>query len=280
MQEVLEQQCFEGERALFMRKNLKILNSVFQNGESPLKECSDIELANTLFKWKYPMWYGKNFILNDCILFDTARAGIWYTDNITMKNCEIQAPKTFRRSTNIVLENVSMPNAEETLWSCDKIKLNNVSVHGNYLAMNASNMEVDNLHLSGNYVFDGAQNLVIRNSKLLTKDAFWNAKNVQVFDSYICGEYLGWNSENVTFVNCLIESNQGMCYMDKLKLVNCRLLNTTLAFEYSSVEASVSGMIDSIKNPIAGSIEADHIKEVIFDDPAIDPKRTNIITKD
>lgn len=37
---------------------------------------------------------------------------------------------------------------------------------------------------------------------------------------------------------------------------NCRLLNTTLAFEYSTVEAEIVGKIDSVLNPSKGTIIA------------------------
>ena len=98
--------------------------------------------------------------------------------------------------------------------------------------MNSSDLEIDRLNLVGNYSFDGGKNIVVRNSKLLSKDAFWNADNVEVYDSYICGEYIGWNSKNVTFINCTIESLQGFCYMNNVKLENCRLINTNLSFVY------------------------------------------------
>ena len=64
-----------------------------------------------------------------------------------------------------------------------------------------------------------------------SKDSFWNCENVEVYDSIIVGEYLGWNSKNVKFVNCTIDSHQGMCYMKNIKMENCKLLNTDLCFE-------------------------------------------------
>ena len=87
------------------------------------------------------------------------------------------------------------------------------------------------------YGADSAEigNCVVTDGKsplLISKDAFWNCENVTVYDSIIIGEYLGWNSKNLCFVNCTIESNQGFCYIDGLKLENCTLLNTNLAFEY------------------------------------------------
>ena len=67
--------------------------------------------------------------------------------------------------------------------------------------------------------------------------------------------------------------------MENLVLKNCRLLNTTLAFEYSTVDADVITSIDSIKNPISGKIVANKIDEIIFDDPIIKREITEIIEK-
>ena len=58
--EIIKQKYLSGERALFKSNNLKIEDSIFADGESPLKESKDIEINETIFKWKYPLWYSKN----------------------------------------------------------------------------------------------------------------------------------------------------------------------------------------------------------------------------
>ena len=67
-----------GERALFASKDLRIEDSIFDDGESPLKESSNIELVNSSFKWKYPLWYCNNVNVKDCYFFEMGRAGVWY----------------------------------------------------------------------------------------------------------------------------------------------------------------------------------------------------------
>lgn len=100
-----------------------------------------------------------------------------------------------------------------------------------------------------------------------------------VYDSFISGEYLGWNAKNLTLINCTIESLQGMCYIDNLVMKNCKLLNTTLAFEYSTVDAEITGKIDSVMNPSGGVIRADSIDELILEKDKVDPGKTRIICK-
>ena len=114
----------------------------------------------------------------------------------------------------------------------------------------------------------------------MTKDAFWNSENVTVYDSFISGEYLGWNSKNLKLVNCTIESLQGMCYIDKLVMENCRLINTTLAFEYSDVEADICSSGESVFNPASGTIKAERIGNLIIEKDKIDPAKTRIVCED
>lgn len=276
----IRQEFLTGERALFMSRDLRVVDCTFADGESPLKESENIELEGSMFKWKYPLWYCKNVTAKDCVWFDMARAGVWYTNNVTVEDSPIDAPKNFRRCNGVTLRNVSFSNAEETLWSCNDVTMEHVLARGNYFGMNSTNVTVKDLTLYGNYSFDGARNVTVEGSKLLSKDSFWNCENVVVRDSYISGEYLGWNSKNLTFENCTIESLQGMCYIENLVMKNCKLLNTTLAFEYSTVEADITSKIDSVLNPTSGTITADAIGELILEKDKIDPSKTKITCRE
>ena len=268
-----------GERALFFGTGLDITDTIFADGESPLKHGSHLGLDHVLFEWKYPMWYAKDVTVKDSALLEMARSGPWYVENMSVTNTLIQSPKTFRRSTGLTLTGVDIPNAAETLWHCTNVTLDNVSAQGDYFGMNSSSIKATNFRLSGNYLFDGGSNIEVSNSTILSKDAFWNCENVVVRDSLIVGEYLGWNSHNLTFINCTIESLQGLCYIDNLIMKNCRLLNTTLAFEYSTnIDAEIKGHIDSIINPGSGVIQANSVGEIIRDDDKVDHALTKIVT--
>ena len=61
---------------------------------------------------------------------------------------------------------------------------------------------------------------------------------------------------------------------------NCRLINTTLAFEYSTVDAELTGHVDSVLNPLSGRITAGSIGELTMDPEKIDPAQTTIIQTD
>jgi len=203
-----------------------------------------------------------------------------YTSNINIEDTMIEAPKNLRRCRQVRLNNVSFSNAEETLWHCDDVSIDHVFAKGDYFALNTNNIKADHLKLVGNYSFDGTKNMEIRNSVLLSKDAFWNTENVTIYDSFLTGEYLGWNAKNLTLINCTVESLQGMCYIDNLVMKNCKVINTTLAFEYSTVDAEITGKVESVLNPSGGTIRAEHIGTLIIQKDMSDPGKTNIICQD
>ena len=111
MQKFVEQK-FIGERAMFGAKDAEFERCGFAAGESPLKHGQNLRLKNCIFEWKYPLWYAKNIAVEDGFLTQTARAGVWYSQDVSFKNTLIQAPKSFRRCQNVRLENVNLTQAE------------------------------------------------------------------------------------------------------------------------------------------------------------------------
>lgn len=96
MEKQIRQTYFEGERPLFGAEHLSIQDTIFGEGESPLKESRDISLEGSIFQWKYPLWYSKNIAVKDGTWAEMARAGVWYTDDMTVERALIEAPKNFR----------------------------------------------------------------------------------------------------------------------------------------------------------------------------------------
>lgn len=275
--ETITQEDLTGERALYRGEDLEIFDTVFHDGESPLKESRNIKLNGCEFQWKYPVWYSQNVEVKNCVWKEMARSGVWYTDHMKVEDSLIWAPKNFRRCNDISLKNVTMADAAETFWMCRGIQLDHVTAKGDYFGMNSQDITADHFDLYGNYAFDGGKNIVIHNSKLITKDCFWNCENVTVYDSYISGEYLAWNSKNLTFINCTIASNQGLDYIEGLKMVNCKVVDTKYAFEYSTdMDVEINSRVDSILNPGSGRIIAKEIAEKIIEDDNCDISKTVI----
>ena len=278
MEKTIEDKYFEGERILYGLKDARLARVTFGKGESPLKEAVNIEIKDSIFTWKYPLWYDQNVTIDNTTFETMSRSGIWYTKNITVTNSALQAPKLFRKSSDITLDNVHFSDAQETMWTCKDIKITNSQVNGDYFGKDSENIYLDNVSVIGNYVFDGAKNIEVHNSTFVSKDAFWNCENVTIYDSTIDGEYLAWNTKNLTLINCRIESDQGLNYIDNLVIKNCSFLRTDLAFEYvSNMDVEINNKLDSVKNPISGKIKIPQIGTLIMDPRKIDPAKTEII---
>ena len=267
MKKTIKDAEFGGERPLFASHNLKLENVTIHAGKSALKECSDIEAINCRFEGKYPFWHVDGFKIDNCLFTEGARAALWYSRNLEMTDTLVEAPKMFREMDGVSLRNVRIPDAQETLWHCRNVEVENVEVsHADYLFMHSENIRITNYRQQGNYSFQYCRDVEIRNAVIDSKDAFWNTENVTVYDSELTGEYLGWHSHNLRLVNCRISGTQPLCYAHNLVMENCTMADDAdLAFEESTLHADIKGYITSVKNPTSGKITADSIGEIIID---------------
>lgn len=280
MEEIRDKE-FGGERPLFASHGLKLVNVTVHAGESALKCCTDIVAEKCRFEGKYPFWHVDGFVVRDCLFTPGARAALWYSRNLTMADTIVEAPKMFREMDNLSLTNVRIPDAQETLWHCRGVKLRNVEVaNADYLFMHSSDIDIAGYRQQGNYSFQYCRNVVIRNAVIDSKDAFWNTENVTVYDSELTGEYLAWHSKNLRLVRCRISGTQPLCYCENLIMEDCTMADDAdLAFEDSSLTATVNSAITSVKNPRTGSLKARSIGETIIDANVLAPADCKITTE-
>lgn len=253
---------------MFESHDLRLENVTIRAGESAIKECSNIEAVNCRFEGNYPFWHVHGFVIDRCYFDVGGRSALWYSDHLKMTDTRIDAPKMFRQMHDIEIENVEMADADEVFWRCDRLNIKNLKLHGGtYPFMFCNDIYIDGLESDSKYVFQYVKNMELRHAKITTKDALWESENVTVYDSDLDGEYLGWHSRNLHLVNCRISGTQPLCYAENLVLENCTFAeDCDLAFEYSSVQATVKGPIHSVKNPRSGSITAESYGRIVLDE--------------
>lgn len=262
----IKNQTFPLERDLYNQHNLELINCQFkgeEDGESALKECSDITLKSCLMDLRYPLWHDTNITLIEVEQTENCRASLWYSGNIKISDSILNGIKALRECKDIVI-NKTKVSSPEFGWKCNNIEINDCDITSQYIFFLTSNIKAKNSSFHGKYGFQYMENVEFDNCYFDTKDAFWHGKNITVKNSVVKGEYLGWYSENLTFINCKIIGIQPLCYCKKLKLIDCEMIDTNLAFEYSEVDATIRGHVDSIKNPLKGKIKADSIGEIIL----------------
>lgn len=262
---LIENQTYDAERALYNLTHGDVRHCTFAgpaDGESALKEARDVHVDDCHFALRYPLWHAEEFTLSHSTLTDTCRAPLWYAKNGKLSDCHVEGVKCLRECDHITLTGCTIVSPEFG-WKCRDITVQNTELTSEYLFWECKNLIIDKLTMHGKYSFQYVENATLTHCDLQTKDAFWHAKNVRVEDSIVSGEYLGWYSEGLTLVRCHITGTQPLCYCKNLTLIDCTMDGTDLSFEYSDVEATVKGHIDSVKNPRSGHITADSIGEVI-----------------
>ena len=272
METIIANAQFDEERALYNLKNTRVENCRFEgpaDGESALKEARNIQVANTAFSLRYPLWHVEGFTLENCSMDEKARAAIWYARNGHITGSTLGGIKALRECDNITLKNSTVVS-QEFGWKCRNIALEDTEVTAEYLFLDSRDVTLDRVKMKGKYSFQYMENLTIRDSYLDTKDAFWHSKNVTVINSTVKGEYLAWFSECLTLINSHIIGTQPLCYCKNLKLQDCTMEGTDLAFEYSDVDATINGHVDSVKNPRSGHITLDSVGEIIMGDAVME----------
>lgn len=265
---IIENKVFDEERALYESKDLKLVNCGFHgkaDGESALKESSNIIADHCFCDLRYPFWHNHSLKISNSEMTANCRAALWYSDNVIIANTSLHGIKAVRECENVTIEDCDI-SSPEFGWFSKKILMSNCRAESEYFLLRSRDITLKNVDFKGKYSFQYIENAVLENCIFDTKDAFWHAKNVVVRDSVVKGEYLGWYSDNLVFDNCKITGTQPLCYCEKLKLINCEMENTDLSFEKSDVTAEILTPIDSVKNPRSGRITAPEIGTVIRDD--------------
>ena len=279
--QLIKDKEFGGERPLFATHDLRLENITIIDGESGIKQCQNIEADNCKFYGKYPWWHVDGARITNCYFAPGSRSAIWYTNDLTMKDCVIDGPKFFREMERVELEDVTINDADETFWKVKDLKLHNVKLHdGTYPFMFSENIYIDGLESDSKYVFQYCKNVEIHHAKIVTKDSFWECENITVYDSEIDGEYLARHSKNVRLVNCHLAGEQLLCYAQDLVLENCTFdAACDRLFEYSTLEADIRGHVENIKNPTSGHITADSIGSITIDENVRQPNNCIIKTR-
>ncbi|MBQ9309409.1 MAG: DUF3737 family protein [Bacteroidales bacterium] len=253
---LIKDKTFGGERPLFAIKDSRLENVTITEGESGIKCCRNLEADGCHFYGKYPWWHVDKSLITNCYFAVGSRSAIWYSNDMTMRDCLIDGPKFFREMDGLTLERVRITDADETFWKVKNLKVKDcVLREGTYPFMFCENVFVENLDVESKYVFQYVKNAEIHNARIITKDAFWETENVTVYDSILDGEFLGWHSKNLKLVRCRISGEQPLCYVNGLTLEDCSFdAASDRMFEDSILEADINGDVTEIKNPRSGHI--------------------------
>lgn len=267
---IIEKQTFDEERALYGSRDVIIRECSFDgpaDGESAVKEASDIQAESCFFNLRYPFWHVHNLGIHDSEMTPLCRAALWYSDHIEITGTRMHGIKALRECRDVVIRGCDIISPEFG-WSVDNIVMEDSAAESEYFMMRSGNITFKNVTFKGKYSFQYIKNAVFEHCTFDTKDAFWHGENVVVRDSVVKGEYLAWYADGLTFEHCRIIGTQPLCYCKNLKLIDCEMVDTDLCFEKSEVDAQITTPVISIKNPLSGTVTVPSVGEIIMDDAA------------
>lgn len=276
-----QNQTFDAERALYHICDADIVDCVFDgpaDGESALKECTNIRVRDCTFRLRYPLWHTHGGSLVGCDMNETCRAALWYDHDMTIRNCHLGGIKALRECDRMTLSDC-VAESVEFGWLCRDMTLTDCRITSEYPFFQSKTLTIDRLEMKGKYSFQYTENVKIRHSVLDTKDAFWHAKNVTVEDSVLRGEYLAWYSEGLTLIRCKIIGTQPLCYAKDLTMIDCTMEGCDFSFENSTVEASIIGEVLSVRAPAGGHIIADSYGAILNDYAPVDGSDCEILVR-
>ena len=266
--QIIENKTFDEERALYGSHDIVVKNCAFDgpaDGESALKESSDIEVDHVFCNLRYPFWHDHILTIRASEMTELCRASLWYSDHIEISNTKMHGIKALRECSDVRIKGCDIISPEFG-WSVKNIIMEDSTAQSEYFMIRSENLNFSGVKFQGKYSFQYTENGIFENCTFDTKDAFWHSKNITVRNSVIKGEYLAWYSEGLTLINCKIIGTQPFCYCRNLKLINCEMIDTDLCFEKSDVDAVVTTSVISIKNPASGRIQVAGLGELIRDD--------------
>ena len=145
--EFISNETFDLERSLYHKSNLTLKDVKFEgvnDGESVLKECTNINVDSSLFNLRYPLWHNHILNINNCKFLENSRAPIWYSSNVNVYNTNFNVIKAFRECKNIKI-NDSNINSDEVFWKVKQIEVNNSSIEGVYAFFECKNLTLKNV---------------------------------------------------------------------------------------------------------------------------------------
>ena len=156
-----ENLTLDEERALYGIQNAEIESCTFAgpaDGESPLKECRDIQVKNCSFLLRYPFWHVRRANVDNCNMTETCRAALWYDQDIVLKDCTLGGIKAVRECGNIRLQGCAIDSTEFG-WFCRNLHMTDCELKTEYPFLKSADLKIENLAMQGKYSFQYVENV-------------------------------------------------------------------------------------------------------------------------
>ena len=146
-------QTFDSERELYGKHDIIVEHCRFDgpaDGESALKECSNIQVSDCLFNLRYPFWHDTDLWIRNSEMTELCRAALWYSEDITIEDTKLHGIKALRECRNVRMKNCDVVS-QEFGWSVQGITMEHCSNVSEYFMMRSDHLHFDDVTLKGKY---------------------------------------------------------------------------------------------------------------------------------
>ena len=108
---IIENQNFPCERDLYAADHVYLKNCTFdgvEDGESALKEATNVKLENCFMNLRYPLWHDNSVELVNVTMTDKCRAALWYTEHLTVRKSDLLGIKALRECYHIEISDTKI----------------------------------------------------------------------------------------------------------------------------------------------------------------------------
>lgn len=197
----------------------------------------------------------KHFFAEQCEI-----NGITGCNTFTLTHCKITGDITANKKAIVRDSDVTAKNFCAFSHNVSVIE---TSVTGDDAFCGSDKVYVHRMELRGKNAYRGVKNVTLEKCKIDSVDALNDCVNVTVINSVIICERLCAGSKNIVFKNCTIVGEQPFCDCKNVRLYDCVLQNSRGAFRGSDVRATLREPIDSIVDPLRGTIVVPAVGELI-----------------
>ncbi len=254
-------------RALFGARRAELSDTRF-SGIEALNRAGELSLTDSTFSSPLPLSHVTDAIIRGCTFEEGAVSPLRAARTVTLQGCTMNAPRGCEMSESITIDACRITSSAFGEKSVE-MTLSDTVLSGEACLSYAVDLSVSNIDLTSNGAMRYAAGGTIDFSTLTGEDLLFGAKNITISDTVLDGSRIGWYSENITLDHCVISGQRPFAYAKNLRLIDCALdPSCTDAFERSTLDATLRGKLHSVRNPAHGSIIADELGEVVFDDTA------------
>ena len=92
LMKTIANQTYDEERALYGISNIHLLDCTCAgpaDGESAVKEASDVVAEHCFFDLRYPFWHVHRLDIRECRMSEGCRAALWYSDHVAVTGSDL-----------------------------------------------------------------------------------------------------------------------------------------------------------------------------------------------